>query len=291
MIVKDEEANLAACLGSVADLVDEVVVIDTGSSDRTIAVAEQMGARVLRFPWVDSFAAARNESLRHAAGEWIFWMDADDRLDDANRVKLRELFAALQDENAAFVMKCLCLPDPLTKTSTEVDHLRLFRNHPDLRWHFRVHEQILPAVRRLKGDVRWSDVVIHHTGYQDPALRARKLERDLRLLKLDDAENPNNPFVLFNLGSIYQEQKRPAEALPLFRRSLELSDPSDSIVRKLYSLVAQCHNQLGQAAKPWPHVGRGRRTSPMTSNSRFRKESPYATWATCRGRRNAGSEH
>jgi tetratricopeptide (TPR) repeat protein len=249
MIVKDEEENLPACLGSVADLVDEVIVVDTGSTDRTVAVAEQMGARVLHFPWVDNFAAARNESLRHATGEWIFWMDADDRLDEANRVKLRTLIAGLTDENAAFVMKCLCLPDPVTKTSTEVDHLRLFRNHPDLRWQFRVHEQILPAVRQRQADLRWSDVVIHHTGYQDAALRAHKLERDLRLLQLEDAENPNNPFVFFNLGSIYQEQKRPTEALPLFRRSLELSDPSDSIVRKLYSLIAQSHNQLGQAAE------------------------------------------
>jgi glycosyltransferase involved in cell wall biosynthesis len=64
----------------VADLVDEVIVVDTGSTDRTVAVAEQMGARVFHFPWVDNFAAARNESLRHATGEWIFWMDADDRL-------------------------------------------------------------------------------------------------------------------------------------------------------------------------------------------------------------------
>src|SRR3989442_14987598 len=86
---------------------------DTGSTDRTVAVAEQMGARVFRFPWVDDFAAARNESLRYATGEWVFWMDADDRLDEANRVKLGTLIAGLTDENAAFVMKCLCLPDPV----------------------------------------------------------------------------------------------------------------------------------------------------------------------------------
>jgi len=246
MIVKDEEENLPACLGSVADLVDEIIVVDTGSSDGTCEIAERLGAKVLHFPWVDSFAAARNESLRHATGEWIFWMDADDRLDEANRVRIRLLFASLRDENAAYVMKCLCLPDAATKSATEVDHLRLFRNDARLRWRFRVHEQILPALRGLQAEVRWSDAVIHHTGYQDAALRGRKLERDLRLLRLEEADDPDNPFVLFNLGSIYQEQKRTAEALALFRRSLQLSDPSDSIVRKLYTLVAQCHNQLDQ---------------------------------------------
>ena len=89
MIVKNEEATLAACLASVADLVDEMIVVDTGSTDRTRDVAGQGGARVVDFAWVDDFAAARNESIRHATGDWIFWLDADERLDEANREKLR----------------------------------------------------------------------------------------------------------------------------------------------------------------------------------------------------------
>lgn len=171
MIVKNEEENIGACLSCVPDLVQEVIVVDTGSTDRTREIAAGLGAKVFDFPWVDSFAAARNESLRHATGDWIFWMDADDRLDEENRGKLRTLFAGLRDENAAYVMKCLCLPDPVSRTTTVVDHLRLFRNHAELRWRYRVHEQILPAVRQVNGQVRWSDVVIQHTGYQDQSLR------------------------------------------------------------------------------------------------------------------------
>ena len=85
MIVKDAEATLGACLASVADLVDEMIVVDTGSTDRTRAVAMRAGARVIDFAWVDDFSAARNESIRHATGDWIFWLDADERLDEANR--------------------------------------------------------------------------------------------------------------------------------------------------------------------------------------------------------------
>jgi Glycosyl transferase family 2 len=146
MIVRNEEHNLGACLASVADLIDEMIVVDTGSTDATKSVASRHGAKDYDFPWVDHFAAARNESLKHATGQWIFWLDADDRVDDQNRDKLRALFDGLQDDNAAYVVKCHCLPDA-GGTATVVDHLRLFRNRQDVRWTFRVHEQILPAVR------------------------------------------------------------------------------------------------------------------------------------------------
>jgi GT2 family glycosyltransferase/tetratricopeptide (TPR) repeat protein/SAM-dependent methyltransferase len=262
LIVKDEEANLADCLRGAADLVGEVVVVDTGSTDRTKEVAAHFGGRVFDFPWCDSFAAARNECLRHATGDWVFWLDADDRLDDENRTKLRTLLAGLADENAAYAMKCLCLPDPVTKAATVVDHVRLFRNRPDVRWQYRVHEQILPAVRRAGGEVRWADVVIRHVGYQDPALRRRKLDRDLRLLHLEDAERPDDPFTLFNLGSVYQELGRPSEALAVLCRSLERSHPHDSIVRKLYALVVQCHRQLGQPREALTACEAGRSLYP-----------------------------
>lgn len=262
MIVKDEEENLPACIESVRDLVDELIIVDTGSKDRTKEIALAYGAKVFNFPWIDNFAAARNESLKHATCEWIFWMDADDRLDEANRAKLRELFASLEDENVGYVMKCLCLPDPETKTATEVDHLRLFRNRADIRWKYRVHEQILPAIRASGGEVRWSDVVVHHVGYQDSAVRQRKLQRDLRILLLDHAENPDDPFILFNLGAVYQEQNRQREAIPLFWRSLELSNPTDSIVRKLYVLIAQCHNQLGEFQKSMTAIKQGQGVYP-----------------------------
>ncbi len=195
---------------------------------------------------MDSFAAARNESLRHASGEWVFWLDADDRLDSDNSARLAALLQALPDGNVGFVMKCLCLPDPVSRRSTTVDHVRLFRRHPALRWRYRVHEQILPSLKELGGTVRWSDVVIHHTGYQEPGLRQRKLERDFRLLCLDYEEQPGDPFVLFNLGMILHEWRRFGEALPYLTESLARSHPGDSIVRKLYALVVQCQRHSGR---------------------------------------------
>src|SRR5262249_54300242 len=197
----------------------------------------------------DRVVWAGNEPWCRATGEWISWLDAADRLDEENHQRLRALLANLGAENAAWVMKCLCLPDAQTGTATVVDHVRLFRNHPELRWRYRVHEQILPAVRNLGGDVRWTDVVVHHVGYQDPTRRSRKLQRDLAPLQREVAEQPDEPFTLFNLGQVYNELGRVAEALPLLRRSLQRSHPSDSIVRKLHALIVHCHRQLGQPAE------------------------------------------
>lgn len=247
MIVKNEEANLPECLGTVADLVQEIVVVDTGSSDGTRAAALRFNARLVDFPWVDSFAAARNESLRHASGAWIFWLDADDRLDVENRERLRSLFAGLKDENVAYMMRCLCPPSSGGGPAMAVDHARLFRNHLQIRWHYRVHEQITLAVERLGGSLRRSDVVIQHVGYQDPAVRRRKNERNLRLLQLDHAENPGDPILLFHLGWTHLDLGRPDEALAFLRRSLELSPPGLSSTRKAYSLLMNAHFCLGQA--------------------------------------------
>ena len=109
MIVKNEEKNLPDCLASIRDAVDEIVIIDTGSTDGTRQIAASFGARVFDLPWSDSFADARNASIEHARGEWIFWMDADDRIDAGNLEKLKKLFLRLNDSEAAHVMKCLCV--------------------------------------------------------------------------------------------------------------------------------------------------------------------------------------
>jgi glycosyltransferase involved in cell wall biosynthesis/tetratricopeptide (TPR) repeat protein len=263
IIARNEEANLAACLRSAAGLFGQVVVVDTGSTDRTREVAREFGAEVYDFPWCDDFAAARNEALRHARGRWIFWLDADDFLSEDDRNKLRRLFASLGDDPVGYVMKCLCLADGRTRSETAVDHVRLFPNHPQIRWRWRVHEQILAALREHGVPLRWSDAVVRHTGYRDPAVKRRKLERDLRLLLLEYAANPDHPFTLFNLAGVCEELGRPEEALPYIRRSLALSHPQDSIVRKLYVMLSRCLRLLGQLDEALAALREGRGHYPQ----------------------------
>jgi tetratricopeptide (TPR) repeat protein len=246
MIVKDEEANLPDCLASTADLVDEIIVVDTGSTDRTKEVAASFGAKVFDFPWCDSFAEARNESLKHASGDWVFWPDADDRLDEDNRRKLKTLLAGLPDADAAYLLRQWSVPDAVSGAVAVVDQAKLFRLRPDVRFEYRVHEQILPAVLRRGGTVRPTDIVFRHVGYHDPALKKRKLERNLRLLRMQDAERPDDPFTLYNLGGVCLDLHDVEAAAALFRRTLERSPPGYTLTPKTYALLTQCLRQAGR---------------------------------------------
>jgi hypothetical protein len=129
-------------------------------------------------------------------------------------------------------------------------------------WEYRVHEQLLPSLRRAGFAVRWTDIVIQHTGYQDPAAGPAKVERNLRLLLLDQAEGPGDPFTLLNLGAAYVQLGRPAEAVPLLQRSLAGSRPGDSIVGKLYAALAGALERLGQRREALAALAQGRARCP-----------------------------
>jgi tetratricopeptide (TPR) repeat protein len=254
LIVKNEEASLPTCLASAADLVDEVVVVDTGSTDRTRELAQRFGAAVHSFAWVDDFSAARNESLRRATGDWIFWLDADEWLDEPNRHALRDLFARLGDENVAHVMtqRCLrqaALAGPQAAMTKDVAQVRLFRRLPGIHWQYRVYEQVLPSVYRLGGTLCQTGVVIQHPGYEDPAVHRRKIERNLRLARLDMAEHPENPWVLYSIGVFEQLLGRFAESIPFLERGREHLRPEVAYAPRLHALLVQAYHQMGEAGQ------------------------------------------
>ncbi len=152
MIVKNEEGNLPNCLESVRGIFDEIVVIDTGSTDRTIEVARSYGANVFEFAWIDSFSAARNEALSHATGDYAFWLDADDVVEAVERKRLEAILKTIRSGDlAGYVVRCACDPSPDgIGGDTVVDHIRLFPLRHDIRWTYRVHEQILPGLNRAR---------------------------------------------------------------------------------------------------------------------------------------------
>jgi glycosyltransferase involved in cell wall biosynthesis len=274
LIVRDEEKNLARCLESVRGLFDEIIVLDTGSRDRTIEIARSFGARVFDFVWVDDFAAARNAALARARGDYAFWLDADDLIEPGERAKLEKLLGRLNAGGTmpAFVVRCKCDPGPDgSGGDTVVDHIRLFPLIEGVHWIYRVHEQILPALKRAGVPLEWTDITVRHTGYSDRALRFRKLDRDSRILREELAERPDDPFTLFNLGSVAIEQTNWNESLVYLKRSLAGSAPTDSIVRKLYALIARSHQMLRDFPAALECCAEGLRLDPDDAELLFRK--------------------
>jgi hypothetical protein len=168
------------------------------------------------------------------------------------------------------VVRCAC--DPGNDGSggrTVVDHIRLFPLRDDVRWTYRVHEQILPALQDAGIPVRWSKLVVRHTGYTDPERRAQKLVRDERLARLALKDRPGDPFVLFNLGAIALERQE-WRALEDLRGSLARSAPSDSITPKLFALIARAHQMLGDTSAALRACAEGLSHHPEDAELLFR---------------------
>lgn len=242
MIVKDEEAMLGQCLAAVADHVDEIVIVDTGSTDRTVEIAREYGARVLEHEWSGDFSAARNVSFDAATSDWIVYLDADEVLVDGDGPRLRELTGRVWRE--AFYLTETNLTGRV-EDGTSVTHnaLRLFRNRPEYRFTGRIHEQIahcLPGylVERFES----TTVRIDHYGYLGEVREAKdKSRRNLELLQQQVDEGIDTPFLHFNLGSEYQALDENEEALAAFERAwaVVVDDPQKTTYGFLPSLAAR----------------------------------------------------
>lgn len=197
MIVKNEAASLAACLRSAEPAVDEIVVVDTGSTDRTREIARDFGAVVHEWVWRDDFADARNQALGYASGDWVLVLDADERLAAGCAARVRALVAG----GAADGFNCRLVSTlPPTEPSPTIVHwyCRLFRRRDGIAYEGRIHEQIAPSIVRGGGRIAQSDVVILHEGYATPS--PAKLERNIALLRRQIDEHPDDGFTRFNLG-------------------------------------------------------------------------------------------
>lgn len=199
LIVRVAETTIGAALASVRDLADELVVVDTGSVDGTRAVAAQYGARVVDFPWIDDFSAARNAALDAAGSEWILILDSDETLDAVDPAELRVLLA--DPEAMAYYLRIREVG--AQGPGDEYRMVRLFRNRPEARYRFPVHEQIVPSLLALAERegrrFKTSDLGISHTGTPGRIAQG-KGERNRRLLRAAIDGDPDNPYFHFQLA-------------------------------------------------------------------------------------------
>ncbi|OKP93775.1 glycosyltransferase [Paenibacillus sp. P32E] len=243
MIVKNEADNLAQCLASVRGVADEIVVVDTGSTDSTVQIARSFGAKVVAFPWSGDFAAARNAGLNQAQGQWILVLDADEELDQGSRGEL--LLCAEHMEYEAFFLRIHNHSGTArsSQTITVNPILRMFRNRPSYRFSGIIHEQIASVIVKETpaASMHLSTVVIHHYGYANGVVAKKdKIRRNVELLKEQLKLNPGDAFHHFNMAVEYMRLGEYDPALEHIRTSLEQVEPDTSYVHLLYKYEIRC---------------------------------------------------
>ncbi|MCZ6678474.1 MAG: tetratricopeptide repeat protein [Candidatus Poribacteria bacterium] len=212
MIVKNEEKALPTCLESVEGLVDELIVVDTGSTDRTIEIAQRFGAKVYHFEWVDDFSAARNASIKHATGDWILWLDADDILPQKYHTTIRRLLTSPQDHAFYFRLENIGGDEAVCY------QLRMFPNRPGLEYTMPVHEQVLPSLIRLGvGKMINVDVSVIHTGYTDAETIASKNAKYLTIMNRWLETHPHDYVTRSHVARIYHTEGRHTQAIEAYQ--------------------------------------------------------------------------
>lgn len=260
LIVKDEETVLERCLESLRPVADEIVVVDTGSTDRTPEIARATGAVLVRSPWRDDFAAARNVALHFARGRWVLSLDADEAL-EVDAARLRQTLE-LAEESAFYVTLWNAFPDPTGHVGWEqLEIVRLFRKRPGVIWEGRIHEQILPSVVRVGGRVgRLPWAVIRHWGYlPEEMARKRSKERNRRLF--EEVGGQLSPYLLYQKGVQDLNDGRTAEGRRNLTLALARGLEQDWAARAAY-LAARAAEGIGDtrsavallrwAEKRWP---------------------------------------
>jgi tetratricopeptide (TPR) repeat protein len=234
MIVKDEEAMLGRMLDAIHEHVDEIVVVDTGSQDRTVEIAESFGAKVLHHEWTGDFAEARNVSLEAATGDWIVYLDADEVLVDGDGPRLRALLGQTWRE-AYYVVMTNFVGHADDGHAMNFNALRMFRNRPEYRFTGRLHEQWadnLPAY--LPERLVIADVRVDHFGYLGVVRDEKdKSRRNLELLQRQAAEGDDSPFLHFNLGSEHLAIGEDEVAVDELARAWEGMRDEDGVIRRL----------------------------------------------------------
>lgn len=269
MIVKNEEANMARCLNSVSGIADEIIIVDTGSSDNTRQIAHKYGAKVHFHPWAEDFSAARNASLELATGDWILFLDADEELAPGSAEALRQIVeagsgAGVQDstETEGYFIKIINYigSDGWVETSPDLV-FRFFRNRPGYRFHGAIHEQIADVIlerNREAGFKVEEKITIIHYGYLDGEIKTKnKKGRNLGIIQKELEAHPDDRLLSYHFGVELFRAQRYAEAAQAFIQAAHGIDPHTIYLPKLLRylvLSQQAAGQLEQALET-AHLG------------------------------------
>ena len=242
MIVKDEEEFLSQCLQNVEGVVDEVIIVDTGSSDATLEIAHSFKAKVFQHEWKEDFSEARNFSLSHATSEWILFLDADELLEQKSAQRLP---VVLQSTRYFGFFFCIYNIKEDGFVSGRHYTVRLFRNQKGVRFAGKIHEQVLPL-----GKLVYSGMNIYHFGYDlDPERMKKKNERNAHILKQAIASRGEDPVLRYHLANIHLLLGEYKQAMEHAKVGMELTEKvkeKNSLYLTTLQVLTEVYYHLGE---------------------------------------------
>lgn len=242
MIVKNEGKVLRRCLESVKGHVDEIVIVDTGSTDDTVAIAKEFGAKVFEHPWEDSFSVARNWAIYHTDTQWLLQLDGDEELDKESGPKIREAVRQVHNSNTNLIhMVLVNINEATGEQQSIINTGKLMRVVPTLHFRNRVHNKLI-----CPGHTMMTTLKIYHYGYALPDKEYMNVKKDrtTRLLHIQQEEQPEDPETAYYLGIQYLKMEDWDKSIFYAKQAIDLFkkyEPTSQLILLAYHVVA-CAN-------------------------------------------------
>ena len=261
MIVKNEEKFLPDCLMSIQDIADELIIIDTGSVDNTVDIANEYGAKVHHFEWCDDFSVARNESIKYASSDWILWIDADERLD---RTTVNQLVECIQPVKRPIVYNVKIRSYENNAEYERYSHSqRLFSNGSSISFDGRIHEQITKSASRVNALEKKAEFILNHLGYDAEVIDFdKKLKRNQPLLEKLVQETPNSYYSHFTLAQNYSRCNGYTEALKHFHIALSLGKMKKEMLAYIYNCISEVYLKTSDYSKAFKYAELSKKLFP-----------------------------
>jgi len=274
MIVKNEENVLDRCLESVKHFVDEIIIVDTGSTDSTVQIAKKYGARIFYYKWDGSFSNARNCSLEKATKKWILIMDADDEFEKEDTDKLLGLINNEDNNTNVYFLQTLSYSGkrPIHNDVTMNLNIRLIRNKEGYKFVGNIHEQIIPSPKHMNNPqaVKIGNVRFYHYGYLNEVIDAKnKRNRNMDLIQKELDKKPDSSFMLFNMGNEYYAMAQYEKALKYYMRSYENFVPQEGFSSKLILRLVSCNQILRNFEEEYKFINKGLEYYPNFTELEF----------------------
>ena len=273
MIAKNEEKWLEQCLNSVKDIVDEIIIVDTGSTDKTKEIAKKFNAKIFDFKWIDDFSAARNESIKHAAKDWILVMDADEVIEKNDLEKIKNAvndadFTGFSLEQRSYMNnyfegaeKNYSALELVKSYPFYIPHflVRLFKNNLGLRFRHRIHELVEDSIKEKGLKCKKTDIILHHFGsLKGEELVSSKAEEYSKIITGQLEENPESARYNYQAARMFLGRNDFSSALKHFEKAAKL-DPNYKMV---FSEIAKIYMQMNDRNRATEYFKKSMKYNP-----------------------------